>query len=133
MPDFNQIVTFIVENKETLASVIVAIFTLVQAIKAKLQAREALMLVVNTLKDEDKLTPAGQFKAETIDKIEKVATIAKVSTGAVESVKQVINDVNRGGLKLGSYKGKPVYLEDVGRVGSQLGAALQVLRGVLRR
>jgi len=133
MPDFNEIVTFVSQNKEAIASIIVAIFTFMQAIKAKVQAREAIMLVVNALKDEDKLTPSGQFKAETVNKIEKVATIAKVSTGAVENVKQVINDVNRGGLKLGSYNGKPIYLEDVSRIGSQLGAALQVLRGVLKR
>jgi len=133
MPDFNEIVTFVSQNKETIASIIVALITFLQAIKAKVQAREAIMLVVNTLKDEDKLTPTGQFKSQTIEKIDQVATIAKVSTGAVENVKQVINDVNRGGIKLGSYNGKPVYLEDVSRVGSQLGAALQVLRGVLKR
>lgn len=120
-------------NKELFALTVTLLVTLAQAVKAKMQTREAIVLLLNVLKDEEKLTPQGQFKAATIAKIDQVAEIAKVGGTAVDEVKRTIADVNRGGLKVGSHKGKPVYLEDVSRVGSQLGAALSLLRGILRR
>lgn len=131
--NFNALIEFLATHKEEIALVVTLIVTLAQAIKAKLQAREAIILLLNVLKDEDKMTASGQFKDATLKKIDQVAQVAQVGTTAVAEVKQVITDVNRGGLKLGSYNGKPVYLEDVGRIGSRLGAALSIVRGILRK
>ena len=72
---------------------------------------EALIVVINTLKDETKMVD-GQFSPETIKKAEQFATTIGADDAAMEQVKSALKG-REFDAKLGSYKGKPVYLSEV--------------------
>lgn len=135
------IAQFLNDHKEAITTfVVMAIplfYSIVHAAKAridgKITTREAIMLVINTLKDEAKMTD-NAFHDATLQKIDKVAQAASTGASAVAEVKQVIGDVNRqNGIKVGSLNGKPVYLDQVVGIGSSLFQKLSILRGILRR
>lgn len=103
-------------------------------IKAKRDGKtwmEALHVAVNTLKVEDKMID-GEFKEELVSKAGKVSEALQVSKEAKEKVEQVLKEGRevKGGIKLASINGQPIYLADVAGVGSALSAALQRLRKI---
>jgi hypothetical protein len=97
-----------------------------------------LVLIANTLKDEDKMVD-GKFAAATAAKVEKVAAVMGAGTNAVVEVKQAVaqNSTNpadhKGDIKIASINGKPIYLGETAAIGTKLSAALGVLRGLIRR
>ena len=110
---------------------------LVSAIKQKLSAQEAILLVVNTLKNEEQMHAGGEvFKQDTIAKVDKVASAMSAGSTAVEQVKAALvtpaGVTIPGDIKLGSLNGKPIYLSNVTGVGSTLAAALSVLKGIVK-
>lgn len=140
------IVNFCVEHKESIAYVLFYVFSigmvLASAVRQKLNFSEAMILLVNTLKDETKMESDGKaFSQATVTKIDQVAQATKAGATAISEAKAVITTVNTrdittanpGDLKIGSYKGKPVFLSDATAIGSKLAAALGVLRGIIRK
>ena len=128
------ILKFIETHPELFVTVLLA---LVQLVRERMKAKEAILLIMNALKDEAKLEGDNQFSEKTIEKIDKVAEYMNAGKEAVEHVKEVVNDVNRKkGIKIGSVKGKPIYLEDVAQaapIGGALANSLKVIRGIFRR
>lgn len=128
------ILKFIETHPELFVTVLLA---LVQLVRERMKAKEAILLIMNALKDEAKLEGDNQFSEKTIEKIDKVAEYMNAGKEAVEHVKEVVNDVNRKkGIKIGSIKGKPIYLEDVAQaapIGGALANSLKVIRGIFRR
>lgn len=76
---------------------------------------ETLIILANTLKDESKM-PGGTFSPETIKKAEEFATTIQADDKAIEQVKEVLSGRELD-LKLGSFKGKPIYLSDALKLG----------------
>ena len=95
-----------------------AIISLYRNYKAGKSAAEALTVIVNVLKDENKMLN-GKFSPETVQKAEEVAKAISADDVAVEQVKQVLKG-REIDAKVGSYKGKPIYLSDVLSVGGLL-------------
>ena len=76
--------------------------------KAGKSNAEALIVAINTLKDEAKMED-GKFSPETIKKAEQFATTIGADDKAIEQVRQALQG-KEFDVKLGSYKGKPIYL-----------------------
>lgn len=98
----------------TIAGYVIAVGSFVwhfiQSRKNGKSAAQALLIAINTLKDEHKLSD-GQFTRATIEKAEKVAEAIGANDVAVEQVKTALKG-QEVDLRLGSYKGKPIYLSD---------------------
>lgn len=90
---------------------------------------ESLAVAVNTLKVEDKMVN-GVFQPDLVEKVGKVAEVLQVSKEAKESVEKVLKEGKELDIKIGSIKGKPIYLGDVAGVGSSLAAALKRIRAI---
>jgi len=102
------------ENFITISGWIVAALTGIRLVYNGYQAgksvAEIATILVNTLKDEGKMID-GQFSPATLQKAQEVANTISADSVAVEQVKQVLKG-RETDIKLGSYKGKPVYLSD---------------------
>lgn len=96
-------------------AVITAILHFYKARKAGATAAEATLLIVNTLKDESKLT-GGVFSKDTLKKVEDVASAVGANTQAVEQAKEALRGQQLD-VKVGSYRGKPIYISDALKVG----------------
>ncbi len=107
-----------------LVAILTAAISLYKSHKAGKTLAQALVVMANTLKDESKMQ-AGQFGRETIVKAEAFATTIGANDQAVEEVKKALNGKELD-IKLGSYKGKPVYLSDALGIGS----VIQGFRGL---
>jgi len=85
-------------------------------------ATETAIILVNTLKDENKLINA-QFSPATIAKAEEVAKALGTENEALKKVKDALNgrEINP---KLVSIRGKAIYLSDVLTLGG-LGVAIR--------
>lgn len=137
---------FFKAHQEIILSILFYVFSigsiLVSAVRKHLSMQEAMILMINTLKDEDKMEANGAiFKEDTLKKIDKIAEVTQVGAQAIAEVKSVITTANTrdpstanpGDIKLGSYNGKPVFISDAYTVGSKLVSALGILRGILRK
>lgn len=110
-----------------LVAVLTAAISLYKSHKAGKGFAEAMTVIVNTLKDESKMID-GKFSSATLEKAENFATTIGANDVAVEQVKSALKGKELD-IKLGSLKGKPVYLSDALRVGG----ILQGLGGLFRR
>lgn len=86
------------------------VISLYKSHKAGQTLAQSLVVMANTLKDENKMV-GGQFTTATIKKAQEVATTIGANDVAVEQVKQALKG-REIDVKLGSWKGKPVYLSD---------------------
>ena len=145
MENLTSVLNWIILNKETLVALMSALFVLYRAWQEKKTGAGALQLVINVLKDEAKATdnqgPDGKFiPLDTIkiaNKLQAVAETVNASPAATAKVTQAISAVNQaasghedaGDIKVGSYKGKPIYLgKTVGAV-ANVRAIWNVIRG----
>lgn len=111
---------FLNENKSEIALVISVLSAVIYATRQKMKFKDAILLILNTLKDEDKMNSSGtEFTKDAIIKLEEIADKAGTVSAALDTAKKEIEDINRKkGIKIGSYKGKPIYLRDaVGLLG----------------
>lgn len=123
-------------NQETFNSVVqllgyviaaaTAIISIYKSYKEKKTVAETITILINTLKDEEKLT-GGQFHLETLKKAEKIAIEIGANDVAVEQVKDALKGRELD-FKLASWKGKPVYISDVFRVGLGISAIQKALK-----
>lgn len=81
--------------------------------------REALLLLANSLKVEDKMIE-NTFRPELLQKVDEVGEIIGAAQAARNKAKEVLININRaeignraGFLKVGSYKGNPIYASDI--------------------
>lgn len=98
-----------------LVAILTAAVSLYKSHKAGKSFAEAMTVLVNTLKDENKMVD-GKFSSATIEKAEALATTIGANDVAVEQVKSALKGKELD-IKLGSLKGKPVYLSDALQVG----------------
>ena len=98
-----------------LIAVLTAIWHFYKARQSGATAAESLLLVINTLKDESKLTD-GAFSEDAFKKVEDVAETVGANTKAVEKAKEALNGRELD-AKIGSYRGKPIYISDALKVG----------------
>lgn len=98
-----------------LVAVLTAAISLYKSHKAGKTFAEAITVLVNTLKDEGKMVE-GQFSHATIEKAKVFATTIGANDAAVEQVKSALQGKELD-IKLGSLKGKPVYLSDALSIG----------------
>lgn len=133
----NTILHFIQNNSDTVVLIVSLIVAAMQAVRERMKASDAILLMLNTLKDESKMGKEHQTSEELTKKLEAVAKVTDVTKDTLAHVKSVIKDTNRRkGIKIGSYKGKPIYLRDAAQltpIGGALSNALGVLRGIIRR
>ena len=113
-----KILSFISNHYEVAIMAVIMVFQYVRAVKAGKTGKQALLIAINTLKDEKKMEDSGDvknviFKPETIIKAKHVANEMDAGIAAFEQVEDLlIKANNKKGLKIGSHKGKPIYLED---------------------
>lgn len=94
---------------------------------------EAVTLAINVLKVEEKMTN-GAFKQELIEKADVAAEVLQTGERARDEVMQALQMGREvPDLKIGSIKGKPIYLGQIAGVGAALAAALRKLRLINRR
>lgn len=105
----------IVQYLGYVVAILTAVISLYKSHKAGKTLAQSLVVLANTLKDETKMVN-GQFSAETVRKAEEMAMTIGANDVAVENVKTALagKELN---LKLASWKGKPVYLSDVLKLG----------------
>ena len=96
-------------------AVLTAIWHFYKARQSGATAAESLLLVINTLKDESKLT-GGAFSEDALKKVEDVASAVGANTQAVEQAKEALKGRELD-ARIGSYRGKPIYLSDALKVG----------------
>ena len=104
-----------------------AAISLYKSHKAGQTLAQSLIVLANTLKDESKMV-GGQFTLKTVEKAEEVAREIGANDVAVEQVKQALKGKELD-MKLGSWKGKPVYLSDA----LQIGGIIQGFSKLFRR
>lgn len=90
---------------------------------------EAFHVAINTLKVEDKMVD-GTFSPDLVKKVGAVAEALQVGKEAKEKVEKVLSEGKELDIKVGSIKGKPIYLGDITGIGSTLAAALRRLKGI---
>lgn len=122
--------TLNIENLKSLCSlliiVVVQVVVIIRVIRKMLAgdktAEEALMIMLNILKDDKKMVNGKRFDLKINDKIDAIGDIIKTSNEAKNKVKNIINKVNKrkGLIKVGSYKGKEIYATDLLNLGSAL-------------
>ena len=98
-----------------LVAVLTALISLYKSHRAGKTFAEAMTVLVNTLKDENKMV-GGQFTLTTVAKAEEVARQIGANDQAIEQVKEALKG-RQIDVKLGSWKGKPIYLSDALKVG----------------
>lgn len=98
-----------------LVAILTAAVSLYKSHKAGKSFAEAMTVLVNTLKDENKMVD-GKFSSATLEKAEALANTIGANDVAVEQVKSALKGKELD-IKLGSLKGKPVYLSDALQVG----------------
>ena len=86
------------------------IISLYKSHKAGKTLAQSLVVLANTLKDENKMT-GGKFSPETLQKAEEFATTIGANDAAVEQVKSALKG-REIDVKIGSWKGKPIYISD---------------------
>lgn len=101
----------VVQYAGYLITILTILVSLYRARKAGQTMAQALIIAVNTLKDEDKMTATGQFTPETIKKAQDFATSVGADDAAIEKVKVALQG-REIDLKVGTYKGKPIYLSE---------------------
>jgi len=110
-----------------LVAILTAAISLYKSHKAGQTLAQSLIVLANTLKDESKMV-GGQFTLKTVEKAEEVAREIGANDVAVEQVKQALKGKELD-MKLGSWKGKPVYLSDA----LQIGGIIQGFSKLFRR
>lgn len=110
-----------------LVAVLTAMISLYKSHRAGKTFAEAMTVLVNTLKDENKMVD-GKFSSATLEKAEVFATTIGANDVAVEQVKSALKGKELD-IKLGSLKGKPVYLSDA----LQIGGIIQGFGKLFRR
>ena len=110
-----------------LVAVMTALISLYKSHRAGKTFAEAMTVLVNTLKDENKMVD-GKFSSATLEKAEVFATTIGANDAAVEQVKGALKGKELD-IKLGSLKGKPVYLSDA----LQIGGIIQGFGKLFRR
>ena len=93
-----------------------ALISLYKSHKAGKTLAETAMILINTLKDESKMV-GGQFTTATVDKAKAVAEKISADSVAVETAKNALIGKETD-IKLGSYKGKPIYLSRILSLGA---------------
>lgn len=128
------------DDLDRIISVISLIAMLASWLTAYLKARrdgkaisEAVTLAINVLKVEEKMNN-GAFKQELIEKADVAAEVLQTGERARDEVMQALQMGREvPDLKIGSIKGKPIYLGQIAGVGAALAAALRKLRLINRR
>lgn len=118
-------------NRELLSIGITVLLAIIEIVRERMKSKDALMLLLNSLKDENKMQ-GNKFSDALIDKLYQVAEVQKVGKDALEEVKQTI-EKPRDGLRIGSYRGKPIYVQDVGVVARWVSALYSSVKGVFKR
>lgn len=168
------VLEFIKDNRELIIAgvtfVVTTIPNLYMLYKEKKLSMETAILLLNTLKVEDKMK-SGKFSEELIKKTEEIGAIANTGAKAVNNVKDILNAANstidsvlhpktivptdsdaevipddladaeavddkikqaiedpNNDVKLGSYKGRPIYLNDIAKTGQIVGGLLKLFR-----
>jgi hypothetical protein len=110
--------------------VVAALTAIMHVYKAHKQGKgfgEQILILVNTLKDEKKMI-GGEFSEQTLKKAEEFATTIQADDAAIEEVRQVLKGKELD-VKLGSFKGKPIYLSD----GLKLGGLASALSKLVKK
>jgi hypothetical protein len=141
---------YITTHIDTIIAVLAALGAFAQAIKQKITAGEALVLLGNALQNEKQMVN-GQFTGATVQKIEQIGAATGASPAAVAAVTNTITKINQaaatspagdpsapapaatGDIKIGSLNGKPVYLGQVVGVSRQAQAVVEIFRGIFGR
>lgn len=116
------------ENQE-LAGVAVALgLAVVKIFSQKMNAGQAAMLILNTLKDEHKMDDGKKFTDEAVEKLVQVGDKMEVGEAVVKDVKKQIKKFNesvddpaKNKVYVGSYKGKPIHISKRSLVGKLIG------------
>ena len=108
----------ILENWELVALIIGFVYHVYKLRKQGKTTLEALQLAFNELKDETKMVE-GKFSQEAVKKLEEVAERIDTSKQAVTQVKQAMQGAEID-VKLGTYKGKPIYLSEALGIGAAI-------------
>jgi len=93
-------------------AVLTLIITIYKAHKAGKTYGEIITIIINVLKDENKLVN-GKFAPGTFEKIEKIADIISADENNVEEVKKLLGEGKEGDIKIASLNGKSLYLSQL--------------------
>lgn len=88
---------------------------------------ETYTIIVNTLKDEQKMVDGG-FSADTIQKAKDVANVIGAGSEAQKKVEEVLTQGKEQDIKIGSINGKPIYLGSALGIGSALASIANQFR-----
>ena len=125
-----QLIEFIKNNPQLITYAVTLFFAIFEIVRERMKTKDAVMLIINSLKEEHKMN-GHKFSEELKEKVDEIAKVQRVSKDVVEEVKTSL-DKPRNGLQIGSYRGQPVYLDDVSFIGKATSAAYSAIRGIFR-
>lgn len=124
---------FVTEYQQIIGMLIPLLLAIFEIVRERKSWRNSLALLAQTLQDENKMENGKYFTAEAIKKLEEIAAVTGAAKAEIEVTKEILSNVNRNGIKVGTYNGKPVYLQDAVVVGGMVRNAWRALRGLFRR
>lgn len=110
-----------------LVSLVTLIISIIKLRKSGKTWEETFTIIVNTLKDEQKMVDGG-FSADTIAKAKDVANVIGAGSEAQKKVEEVLTQGKEQDIKIGSINGKPIYLGSALGIGSALASIANQFR-----
>ena len=132
MEMFNEFLTT-VENSEALIAAVIGLYCFIRKVylQAKLAKKEEkFWVIVNALKDENKMVDGEKFTNDFISKLEKIGKALNVSNNSLKEAKANILQANTGSIKVGSYKGKPIYANNILKEAGRLKSLARLFKGI---
>lgn len=96
--------------------------------KAGKSWEETITILLNTLKDEEKMTADGGFSGDALTKAKEVAAVIGAGKEAQAKAEEALSQGREKDIKVGSINGKPIYLGNVLGIGSALSGVIRGFR-----
>lgn len=129
-PDQQHILDTIILWAPYVVTLVTILLSVAKSIRAGKTLQDAILIVANTLKDENKME-SGKFSDATIAKVERVAGVISAGAEAETTVKKVLTGgAHTNDVKVGSVNGKPIYIGQVVTTGAALLEFWNKLRGL---
>ena len=109
------------DNKDIILFIVGIVVLIIKNMLNGRKFKNALILAINAMKDESKIKD-DKFDFSLVKKVKEINKLHVGDAKAAKEVEKLIESMNnKDGMKVGSYKGKPIYVRDVAGVIGMLG------------
>ena len=124
----------LIEYKEAL-TVLIGIYFFIRKVYLQMKVakkEEKYWVILNALKDENKMVEGKQFTNDFYNKIEKVAEALGATQGTIKEARKNIHNINEGEgiIKIGTDNGKPLYLDKMLQEAGKVRKVFKLFKGI---